>query len=141
MTPIRRKYYDKLGRSFGSNPPSWATGGGLGTADSNPDFICRGLGLGGFNGSGEDWVQDIANALRLAVRSRVLYGMYSEPIIAYDRKRIKLNARSDVAGFGGGAVAMRMLKSTLWAAEQQGRLAMPSALKFRISGALIEIYV
>jgi hypothetical protein len=67
--------------------------------------------------------------------------MYSETTIAYDRKRIKLNARSDVAGFGGGAVAMRMLKSTLWAAEQQGRLAMPSALKLRISGALIEIYV
>jgi hypothetical protein len=138
MTPIRDKLFKKLGRSFGDSPPGWARAGDLGIADSNPAYICNGLNLRGFQGKGEDWTQDIADALRLAFRSRILYGLYSEPTVSYNRSTIKVNAAADVVKFSP-AVAMRMIKSTLWAAEQQGKIAMPSRLKVRIDGSLIQI--
>ena len=139
MTPIRNKLYKKLGRSFGDSPPGWARSGDLGIADTNPAYICNGLNLRGFQGKGEDWTQDIADALRIAFRSKILYGLYSEPTVSYDRSTIKINAAPDVASFGSGAVAMRMIKSTLWAADQQGKIAMPSRLKIRIDGSLIQL--
>jgi hypothetical protein len=46
-----------------------------------------------------------------------------------------------VISFGTGAVAIRMIKSTLWAAEQRGKIAMPNNLRVGLSGNTVEIYV
>jgi hypothetical protein len=140
MTRIRQKLLGKLGRSFGDKPPSWTSKRDLGRADDDPAFICKGLNLGAFQGAGEDWVQDIVNMLTYAVRSRPLSGLYSAPVPTRDRMKIRINARSDVISFSG-AVAIRMIKSTLWAAEQQGKIAMPSKLRVGLSGSTVEIYV
>ena len=141
MTPIRQKLLGKLGRSFGDKPPSWTTKRDLGRAETDPGFICTGLNLRSFQGAGDDWVQDIVNMLLYAVRSRPLAGLYSEPVPSRDRTKIRINARNDVISFGSGAVAIRMIKSTLWAAEQQGKIAMPSKLRVGLSGNTVEIYV
>lgn len=140
MTPIRQKLVGKLGRSFGDKPPSWTSGRDLGRADDDPAFICNGLNLKAFQGAGDDWVQDIVNMLSYAVRSRPLAGLYSSPVPTRDRTKIRINARSDVISFSA-AVAIRMIKSTLWAAEQQGKIAMPSRLRVGLSGNTVEIYV
>jgi hypothetical protein len=141
MTPIRQKLLGKLGRSFGDKPPSWTTKRDLGRAESDPAFICNGLNLKSFQGGGDDWVQDIVNMLSYAVRSKPLAGLYSDPVPSNDRTKIRINARADVISFGTGAVAIRMIKSTLWAAEQRGKIAMPNNLRVGLSGNTVEIYV
>ena len=142
MTPIRNKLLGKLGRQFGDEPPSWASDGGLGRADDDPAGICSGLGLAGFQGAGDDWLVDITNLLKLAVRSQILYGLYSEPTPKGNRTGLSLSVRSDLANFSG-AVTMRMIKSTLWAAEQQGKIAMPRRLKVGLTsgGRVVTVQV
>jgi hypothetical protein len=125
--------FDKLGKQFGAQPPSWATGGDLGRADSDPAGICSGLGLGSFQGAGDDWLVDIVRMLSIAVRSNVLYGLYSPPTPKGDRTGLALNVSADLISFDSGAVSMRMIKSTLWAAEQAGKIAMPNRLRVKIS--------
>jgi hypothetical protein len=143
MTPIRQKLLGKLGKQFGNKPPSWASSGDLGRADSDPGTICSGLGLGDFQGAGDDWLVDITRLLNTAVRSKILYGLYSEPTPKGDRTGLSLAVGADLVAFKSGAVTMRMIKSTLWAAEQMGKIAMPARLKVRVSsdGRLVTIRV
>ena len=133
MTPIRQKMFEKLGKQFGSKPPSW-TSDGLGQADRDPGTICSGVGLNSFQGAGDDWLVDITRLLNTAVRSKILYGLYSEPTPKGDRTGLSLAVGADLVAFKSGAVTMRMIKSTLWAAEQMGKIAMPARLKVSISG-------
>ena len=111
MTPIRQKMFEKLGKQFGSKPPSW-TSDGLGQADRDPGTICSGVDLNSFQGAGDDWLVDPKG----------------------DRTGLSLAVGADLVAFKSGAVTMRMIKSTLWAAEQMGKIAMPARLKVSISG-------
>jgi hypothetical protein len=126
MTKIREKMIAKY-KGFGGSPPDW-TRSRLGRADNAPIEITGGLDLAGFQGKGEDWLQDIYDLLRIATRSRILHGMYSDPVPYRDRNGIAIGAAEDVYGYSI-PVMLRMIKSTLWAAEQQGMIAMPSRLR------------
>lgn len=130
MSALRQK---AISKGLGYEPPSW-TRSGLGTADRNPGEIISGLGLSRFQGSGDDWLQDIYNLLRTAQRSSFLMNVFYEPQVYRDRQAITIRGTSDLHNFSSTAM-MRMIRAILWAAEQQGRIAMPSKLKtFTISG-------
>lgn len=124
MSSLRQKAKTK---GLGSTPPSWVYSG-LGRADNDPDYILGGLGLLGFQGRGDDWMQDIHDLLLKAVRSRILDGLFSEPTIFRDRNMVAINGASDLYGYSSTTM-MRMIRSILWAAEQRGKIAMPSKLK------------
>ena len=125
MSAIRKKLQGKH-KNFGDSPPGWSD---LGLAESDPERIMSGLGLSRFSGGGEDWLQDIFDLLRNAVRPpSPLSGLYSEPVKYAKKNGISIGASSDLMKYSG-AVTIRMIKSTLWAAESTGRIAMPSRLK------------
>lgn len=124
MSEIRKRLQGKH-KNFGDSPPGWSD---LGLAESDPEKIMSGLGLSRFRGGGEDWLQDIFDLLRSAVKSPPLSGLYSEPVKYAPKNGISIGASSDLMKYSG-AVTIRMIKSTLWAAETTGRIAMPSRLK------------
>jgi len=142
MTPIRQKMLEKLGNQFGSKPPRW-TSSGLGLADRDPGAICAGLGLNAFQGAGDDWLVDLTRLLSKATESNILYGLYSQPTPKGNRTGLSLTVGRDLVSFNSRAVTMRMIKSTLWAAEQMGKIAMPARLAVAISsdGALVTIRI
>ena len=121
-----RKEAEKAG--FGSKPPNWGSDG-LGRADYDAEGLMRGLNLAGFSGTGSDWITDVTNLLTRAVRSQYLSGLYGEPVPYRSRNGIAIGASEDVYSFGNGAVMLRMIKSTLWAAELTNRVALPSTLR------------
>jgi len=125
MSAIRKKLQGKH-KNFGDSPPGWSD---LGLAESDPERIMSGLGLSRFSGGGEDWLQDIFDLLRNAVRpGSPLSGLYSEPVKYAKKNGISIGASSDLMKYSV-PVTIRMIKSTLWAAESTGRIAMPSRLK------------
>ena len=124
MSSLRQK---AITQSLGSEPPSW-TRSGLGKADRQPFELLRGLGADRFQGKGDDWVQDIFELLRISINSSYLRGLYYDPVPYRSRGGIALRASPDLYSYSG-AVMLRMIKSILWAAEQQGKIAMPTRLK------------
>ena len=124
MSSLRQK---AIAQKLGSEPPSW-TRSGLGKADRQPFELLRGVGAERFQGKGDDWIQDIYDLLRLATSSGILRGLYYEPVPYRSRGGVALRAAPDLYGYSG-AVMLRMIKSILWAAEQQGKIAMPTRLK------------
>ncbi len=139
MASLREK---AAAAGFGSNRPSWESVG-LGRADSDPDSIIRGLNLSGFMGTGSDWIADVVNLLNRAVKSPYLNGLYGEPVAYRSRNGIAISAAEDVYSFGRGAVMLRMIKSTLWAAELTGRIALPTRVRVTATsdGRGVWIYV
>lgn len=136
---LRQKFQAKF-RGFGASPPSWTNRGddgrGLGRADNDPTYIASGLGFAGYVSTGEDWLDDIYQILRIAFRSRVLYGLYGEPI-KKGNNTIQFMMAPDVQQ--AYAPSRRMILSTLWAAEQLGLIAMPQKLKVSTSGNVVTI--
>jgi hypothetical protein len=124
MSSLRQK---AITQNLGSEPPSW-TRSGLGRADRQPFELLRGLGADRFQGKGDDWVQDIFELLRISINSSYLRGLYYDPVPYRSRGGIALRASPDLYSYSG-AVMLRMIKSILWAAEQQGKIAMPTRLK------------
>lgn len=123
MSSLRQK---AIAQRLGSEPPSW-TRSGLGKADRQPFELLRGLGADRFQGKGDDWVQDVFELLRISISSSYLRGLYNEPVPYRSRGGIALRASPDLYNYSG-AVMLRMIKSILWAAEQQGKIAMPTRL-------------
>lgn len=123
MNSLRQK---AIAQRLGSEPPSW-TRSGLGKADRQPFELLRGLGADRFQGKGDEWVQDIFELLRISISSSYLRGLYNEPVPYRSRGGIALRASPDLYSYSG-AVMLRMIKSILWAAEQQGKIAMPTRL-------------
>lgn len=130
MNALRQK---AISKGLGSGPPSWVRSG-LGKADRDPNGLLSGLGLSRFQGAGDDWMQDIYNLLRTAQRSSILVNVFYEPQIYRSQQAITIRGTSDLSSFSSTAM-MRMIRSILWAAEQQGKIAMPSRLQtFTIAG-------
>lgn len=128
MSELRQK---AKAAGLGDGPPRWGSDR-LGRADTDPGGLMSGLGLSGFRGTGSDWITDVYNVLRIAVRSSYLSGLYSEPVPYRSRNGISVGASSDLHGYSK-AVMMRMIKSTLWAAEKTGKIALPSRLRVEVS--------
>lgn len=129
MNALRQK---AISKGLGSGPPPWVRSG-LGRADRDPTGILRGLNLAGYQGRGDDWLQDVYDLLRIAQRSSILSNVFYEPQIFRGQQAVTIRGTSDLHGFSSTAM-MRMIRSILWAAEQQGKIAMPSSLKtFTIS--------
>jgi hypothetical protein len=116
---------------FGDSPPFWTQKRQLGLADTDPARIMTGLGLGSFMGDGNDWRVDIYNMLRIAVKSRVLRSLFSDPEVR-GKNEIIIRASQTLYSYSQ-AVMKRMIESTLWAAEQRGKIAMPYKLKVEIT--------
>jgi len=136
MSQLRDKFQAKFKNRYGSSPPSW-TGEGLGTADANPSYIARGLGIDRYRSSGEDWLDDVYQILNLALRSQILNGLYSN-LRKVGNNEIQLLMANDVAAVY--APSRRMILSTLWAAEKLGLIAMPQKLKVETSGNVVRVY-
>lgn len=124
---IRQKLRGKH-RGFGTSPPSW-TRSDLARANRDPRGLLGGLGVGSFQGSGDDGLQDIFLLLSKAVNSSVLYGLYSSPTKREKRGEIELAAASDLYSFGSGAVMLRFIKAILAAGDSMGIIALPTGLK------------
>lgn len=125
MSEIRNK---AIAAGLGSSPPNWS-GTGLGRAESDPAGVVKSLNMSGFVGTGNDWIADVTSILSRAFKSSVLNGLYREPIPRRGSGDIVIGASSDLYSFGNGAVMLRMIKSTLWAAETMGLVALPARLK------------
>ena len=128
MNELRKKAIEA---GLGSTPPNWGRDG-LGKADFAPDEITRGLGLSRFVGTGSDWMTDVVRLLGIAFKSRYLEGLYSDPVPYRSRGGISVGAASDLYSYSP-AVMQRMVKSTLWAAERTGKIALPSRLKVEVT--------
>jgi hypothetical protein len=124
MSAIRRKLQGKY-KGFGDAPPGWND---LGLVERDPEQIINGLDLSRFMGGGEDWLQDIYDVIRIAAKSEVLRGIFGEPQKYVSRNGISISVSSDLMDYSP-AVAIRMIKSTLWAAEKTDRIALPTRLK------------
>jgi hypothetical protein len=124
MSSLREKAKEA---GLGSGPPPWGDKG-LGRADTDPAGLVRGLGISGFTGTGNDWITDVYNVLRIATRSSYLNGLYSDPVPYRSQNVVTIGSAPDLYEFSP-RVMRRMIMSTLWAADKMGRIALPSRLK------------
>jgi len=134
MSSLRQKLQAKF-KGFGSKPPGW-TSGDLGLASNNPSAVVREVGIGGFSSTGEDWLDDIYQVLRTAFRSKILYGLYGEPI-KKGNNEIQFSMASDIASVY--APSRRIILAILASAESQGLISMPQNLKVETSGNVVRV--
>jgi hypothetical protein len=122
---------------FGETPPAW-TNSSLGLADRDPAKVMSELGVGSYIGSGSDWRVDIYNLMTRAVSSRILRNLFRPPQNNDRLNAISIQATSILYGEKGLKDAAKkklmvdFIKQILWAAEQRGKIAMPTKLKVEV---------
>lgn len=132
-TETIRQKLKKVYPKFGDQPPWWTRGKNLGIAERDPSKIMSGLGLNDFMGGGSDWLTDIHNLMARAVRSKIMSGLYGEPIINRSRGSISITASSAIYSYSP-AIMQKMIMAVLLAAEKTGRIAMPEKMTVKIGG-------
>lgn len=134
MGSLRQTFQAKF-KGFGSKPPGWVSSD-LGLASDNPGAVLRETGLSGFRSGATDWLDDIYQVLRTAFRSKILYGLYGEPI-KKGNNEIQFTMASDIAA--AYAPSRRIILAILASAESQGLISMPQNLKVETSGNVVRV--
>lgn len=131
MSALREKL-KKVHRDFGDRPPRLVTGD-LGVASRDPDKLMQDLGLSGFSASGNDGLQDIHLLLDAAVNSSTLSGLFGRPIKSERSGSVTVPTSGDIMSYGSGALASRFIRAVLAAAENTGKIALPTGLSYAVA--------
>lgn len=120
---LRQKYTAKYPQ-FGE-PPTWVSDNDLGKVSRQTAGALLGdLGVGSFQGTGNDYVQDVLNFLTAAIQTSILNGLFTN--IIRRNNSVEVFAAPDMYGSSsGGAIMLKFIRALLADAEKSGKIAIP----------------